>query len=184
MTDTAGPRTAKRDFLAYALPLVPEVERPDFIEAVDDYTDFISGAATRRESQPDAVAALAEAIQSADVGDLAFGSNREWCEAVLAALPDGWHLVKGLECDCGGPEHAWLNTRRHKPSCPMYAATNQPPVEHEGEPTYRIRIRTPDDPDGWTAIAEGPVGQPYVYSTEGPITVVLMFSRRILGSSE
>lgn len=33
--------------------------------------------------------------------------------------------------------------------------------------TYRIRIRTPDDPEGWTAEAAGPVGYPYGYHSAG-----------------
>jgi hypothetical protein len=55
------------------------------------------------------------------------------------------------------------------------AALDAPPADPPA--TYSIRIRTPDDPDGWTALAENqPVGMPYTYSTIG-VAVWLTFQR-------
>lgn len=37
-----------------------------------------------------------------------------------------------------------------------------------------MRVRTPDDPTGWTAKGEGPVGYPYTY-VSGDVAVMIDF---------
>lgn len=57
------------------------------------------------------------------------------------------------------------------------------PVEAD---CYRVSVRTPDDPGGWTAIGEQPVGERYQY-TSGDVAVIVDFGERaevMLSSAE